>query len=797
MKSALKIFLLFLLLFVIISGLSIYWTYFKLIPSSDRTVTLSGLQQDVEVNWDAYQVPHINASRETDAFAVMGYIHARDRLWQMTRHQHKLEGLHTREFGESLLDLDRFYLTMAFGEQARQTYDQLSSREQTVLRAYANGINEYIENNRRHLPLEFTLGNANPITWEPWHAVGVQLLWKWQFQQSFWTKLALYPLQAAVDDTLTRQLTGMDIPHEVTFGNAPPDIDPDVNARLSRNFLSFTERVYPSRTGFHGTGFAVARQSPRPVSVVSMLQESKFTIPDQGYEIVVQVGDNRRSGITIPGFPVMIHGQNAFLAWSLHPLPADDGDFFSGELFSDPSDGPVNWKTDAGIIDILSDEITLERRILTMQSGAEYQLVTKKSHGRPVVAVSEDDNRYLAFDWSGLEIAADFGSYLALADARSIGDLENAVSRIQSPGIQVLTATQDGHAGRLTGGTTLTRTQPLKLRTPEDLSARMDASAPFPSVISSEGEPVFLLEQTADPANYITIFSPPWDRSQRYLELMEDTPAASFSQQASGGWNRDANSLFAATLTPVILQRLELAATDTLIAQVLPYLRNWNYEFRPTETAATLFEHFLHQASLNLYQQYFNDDQIRMLFTAPAIPLSAVSRLLQNPEEWPEDHHQTHLEWVTDSMKEVVHYLSETIGQQAYDWQWNHVMSHPFEPVFYEPTVSQNISARLASRNLYQMGDFSISGTSHTIRSSHVNYNNKTELSGLTTQERVMFLSPENKHYSILSTGQSGNVFSRHHDDQYLLWQKKELREQAFEPRQDETTFKHHQRFVP
>lgn len=800
MKSAVKIFLLLLLLFLAVAGLSFYWTWFKLKPSLDDPVEMNGLSDEVSVRWDDWQVPHIDAQREDDAFMVMGYLHAQDRLWQMAQHQYKLEGLHSREIDESLIKLDRFYLTLSFGEIAREAFENLPERDKQYLEAYAYGVNQYVEQNEDHLPVEFTLSDARPVEWKAWHAVGVQLLWAWEHQQAFWTKPAFNSIHEHENDSLSRTLTGLDVPHTALFGDQPPVVDSTTYHTLLDDFLTFTRGVYPARTGYTGTGLAVSVQSPQPMSVVSVTDESRLMLPDQGYEMVLRVNGFQRAGITIPGFPVMIQGQNESIAWALQPLVTDDGDFSAGELFTAPVPSPVDWKTDASIYDHLDDEISISRRMLSLKNGGEHQLIIRKAYDRPIVAISETNNRYLAFNWPGLQPPVDFGSYLDIASAGNRSEIEEAVNGIQWPAVQLLFTTTEGQAGLLTGGSTLSPSEPLKIRPPGDHRGLLSADSGYNEEVRSDGQPVFfhdqLLSDTQDDT-HTSIYSPPWDRSQRFLELFEDTPPELMKSRLTEYWPRDTYSSLAAELSPIITRILEEESSVPVIRLILPYLQNWNYEYRSNETAATLFEYFLLKSSRRLYHEFLDQPETDMLFTNPNIPISAVSKILMEPERWPADHQLSFQEWVSLSMREAAEDLADRYGDEPYDWQWAIVVQAAFDHTLFETTTRMSKAAGLAERNLFKMGDFGISGSSHTIHAGHINFRNPFKLEAATTRQRSMFLSPENEFFSILPSGQSANIFSDHYDDQFVLWKEGEMKYHPFHISSGTISFEHSQLFTP
>src|SRR4030042_221590 len=52
-------------------------------PTYSGSVSLAGLDADVEVRFDAYAIPRIKARSEADAWRALGFLHARERLFQM------------------------------------------------------------------------------------------------------------------------------------------------------------------------------------------------------------------------------------------------------------------------------------------------------------------------------------------------------------------------------------------------------------------------------------------------------------------------------------------------------------------------------------------------------------------------------------------------------------------------------------------------------------------------------------------------------------------------------------------
>jgi penicillin amidase len=144
--------LLVLLLIVAVSGYSAVKRPF---PTTDGTITLNGLQDEVQIQRDAYGIPHIYASNQDDLFFAQGYITAQDRFWQMEFWRHIGMGRISEIAGEATIDQDKFIRTMGWNRMAEdyiEYYGQEAPEFIAILDAYSAGVNVYIDENRDTLP---------------------------------------------------------------------------------------------------------------------------------------------------------------------------------------------------------------------------------------------------------------------------------------------------------------------------------------------------------------------------------------------------------------------------------------------------------------------------------------------------------------------------------------------------------------------------------------------------------------------------------------------------------------------
>jgi penicillin amidase len=135
--------------------------------------SVAGLGAPVEVVYDDRAVPHIFARSEEDAYRALGYVVARDRLFQLYVQTVAASGRITEIGGAQALGLDRemrnLGLPRAAEALAARTGD--TSVDVRAARAYADGVNAYIAAMpAAELPLEFRLLGKRPPTWEPLHS---------------------------------------------------------------------------------------------------------------------------------------------------------------------------------------------------------------------------------------------------------------------------------------------------------------------------------------------------------------------------------------------------------------------------------------------------------------------------------------------------------------------------------------------------------------------------------------------------------------------------------------------------
>ena len=104
-------------------------------------------------------------------------MHAQDRFWQMDFWRHIGSGRLSEMFGKNQLDTDAFLRTLGWRQIAEQEFSALDPESQGILKAYADGVNAYLQDHSgTQLSLEYgVLGlltpSYKPEPWTPIHSL--------------------------------------------------------------------------------------------------------------------------------------------------------------------------------------------------------------------------------------------------------------------------------------------------------------------------------------------------------------------------------------------------------------------------------------------------------------------------------------------------------------------------------------------------------------------------------------------------------------------------------------------------
>jgi penicillin G amidase len=129
---------------------------------------VAGLHDAVEIVRDRWGVPHIYARNTEDLFLAQGYVMAQDRLWQMEMWRRQREGRLAEILGPSAVARDRTARLLKYrGPMDDREWTSYHPEGKRIFTAFAAGVNAFIAERAKNLPVEFVLTGITP---EPWTA---------------------------------------------------------------------------------------------------------------------------------------------------------------------------------------------------------------------------------------------------------------------------------------------------------------------------------------------------------------------------------------------------------------------------------------------------------------------------------------------------------------------------------------------------------------------------------------------------------------------------------------------------
>ncbi|MFL1462710.1 penicillin acylase family protein [Roseococcus sp. DSY-14] len=298
------------------------------LPGAVARLEGHGLSAPVALAFDERAIPTVTAASEADAAFALGWLHARERMFQMETMRRGAEGRLAETLGASALRLDRMSRTLGLRPRAEADLAALDGETQALLRRYADGVNARLAERGRFVAPEFLLLGA-PERWEPVHSLlwakvmGLWLSGNWQVELE---RAALAP--RLPEDRLWDLWPGGD------DGSGRADV-----ARLSRPGLAEAARralaavpVFPRDAPLPDSAsnaWAVARGAGGAPMLASD-PHLGYGAPTPWYLARLVLPDDSRAGATAPGVPFLVIGRNRDLAWGFTTTHSDTQDVFAG-----------------------------------------------------------------------------------------------------------------------------------------------------------------------------------------------------------------------------------------------------------------------------------------------------------------------------------------------------------------------------------------------------------------------------------------------------------------------------------
>lgn len=817
------------------------------LPQTDGNLTLPGLDAEVSVLRDAQGVPQIYADTPEDLFRAQGYVQAQDRFFEMDYRRHVTAGRLAELVGDSKVAIDADKVTRTFGWRlvAEEEWKILAPETKAYLQAYADGVNAYIEDrDPSEIALEYTvLGTSVSVPApEPWDPI----------DSLAWLKAMAWDLRGNYDDELERAIAygglagapsgaadpaavaqdvarvGTLFPTYPTEANRPildPAEVPTTSEPVGIEIDDAEQTAYlPTLAGSElQTAVAAADEALAAVPVLvgrgegtgsnSWVVSGEHTTSGkpllandphlslQAPSVWAQVGLHCNevgpacgfdvSGFSFAGFPGVIIGHNADLAWGLTNMGADVTDFFIERVRDDTYLRGDDW-------------VPLETRTETIKvnGGEDVELdISSTVHGPIVSTVLPMDkvaqsptegtplgDYEVSLQWTALEPGHTADAVFAFNLATDAQDMKDAAALFEVPAQNIVFATTDGHIGYQAPGRIPVRAS-IEGPVPSDgtwprpgWDARYDwtgwvPDAQMPGVVDPEEGFVVAANQAVLPAGTTPFLTTDWDygyRSQRIRALLQeeiDSGRKVDVETMNTIQNDDWSPYAAALVIPLLEQDIENSkgVRNDFAAEGQELLADWDQHMDKDSAAAAYFA----AVWRNLLEITFWDDLPESIRPAGGSRwLAVVQNMLEDETNAFWDDRQTVS--VVETRDEVLNRaitsarldLTTELSKKTTDWEWGKLHTLSLGHVVLDnDAVPGFVRSYMNPRTVSMPGGSSIVNATSWDASS-----GSFEVTSGPSMRMVVDLDDLDASTWVTVTGASGHPASKHYEDQLGTW---------------------------
>jgi len=382
---------------------AVYWFVYRVLPQTSGTLA-APVSERVTIARDALGVPHISAASEDDVFFAQGYVTAQDRLFQMDGLRRLAGGDLSEIVGAGALDLDRDSRRLRMRRIAEMAYLALPPQDRAPLAAYARGVNHFIRTHLHALPVEFTLLGYQP---RPWSVV----------------------------DTI---LIGLHMYRDLTTTWKDEILKRDMRAAGDRAKVDF---LFPPRSGGElqpgSNAWAVSgahTASGKPLLCDDM--HLAYSIPGIWYMVHLRAPGLDVAGVSLPGAPSVIVGHNQRIAWGVTNLQFDVQDLYIENL--DPATGRYLYRGQW-------EQARLEREIIPVKGARAVEMALWITRHGPLYI--NDAAEHLALRWTAAEPGSFQFPFPELNRAGNWREFTRSLARYPGPAQNFVYADVDGNIG--------------------------------------------------------------------------------------------------------------------------------------------------------------------------------------------------------------------------------------------------------------------------------------------------------------------------------------------------------------
>lgn len=275
---------------------------------------------------DNLGVPHIYSDHQNDAAFGLGYMHARDRYFQMELITRTVQGRMSEILSNKTLSSDSFWRPYEFERKSEELLEEYKTKSPAFydyIQAYAAGVNEYLINNDSTDPLYKAIG-TKPQVWKPEYSL--LATWYMSYTLTYFDHHVMHQeIISELPEKATNYFYPMQPENLKTILPSEYEKTSDVKIEekpfqevvVGKNLQEFTS---PNQfyKGVGSNNWSVSKlKTNNQATMLANDPHLLLTLPEAFYEAHLMFEDLNVYGFSIPGVPAIISGHNDKISWGI------------------------------------------------------------------------------------------------------------------------------------------------------------------------------------------------------------------------------------------------------------------------------------------------------------------------------------------------------------------------------------------------------------------------------------------------------------------------------------------------
>ncbi|MCB0356073.1 MAG: penicillin acylase family protein [Bdellovibrionales bacterium] len=751
------------------------------LPEKNNNLNFSSLNSPVTIQWDQYGVPHIFAENDHDLYFAQGYLHAKDRLFQMDLAARAGSGRLSELVGNKTIEMDKFFVAIGMRESAVQA-EQAMLKEPTIrnaVTAYVEGVNTYINTlSYKDYPIEYKLLNAKPDHFTSLHIAQFLKLMSFRLAgKSFdldltrilkkWGPEKLWDLFPNYQNNPSLIIESQYVPKSL---QKSPQVYTDKFVSVFANYANYLQNLSTpmgKQEGFNGSNnWAVAKtKTKNGYNLIANDTHLSFSLPSVWYEMQLSHKNFNVYGASFPGSPGIIIGQNNHISWAVTNATMDVMDFYEIE---------TNNKIDQYKRGDEWQKVKVYEQEIRLRSGDSINITNKWTNQG--IIVDQNHNKALVLAWTAHRPSSELQALLSLNKSLSLTDCHNSLKLFKTPPQNFICADRNNisitHNGEVPQRKLGQGSFVMNGADQSNYWLNFVPHEDLPSVVNPKEGFVASANQMAVDKNYAHYLGWYYDdsfREQRIKEIL--SVAKKLSVQDMQDLQNDIHDKMAEASLPIMLSVLSEESLSEEQTKAVNELKTWDFKANHDSYLPSLYYIWWKHLRNSIWQDQLWENE-KIINPQASRTIALLKDLANNSSP----KNANNLFWIDDFNSEQVKETLKEINLRAFNSMWKELTSRFGS--FGHSWNWENINvldikhvARIPGFGGYS---FKIDGSIKTVAA-----NNKSHGA---SWKMIVELGPEFTTWTNIPGGVSGNPFSATYQHWLKDWSLGKMRKAYYWP---------------